>query len=43
MAVRISGLTDRAAVEAAIELLDQLGRDEFLQRYGYSRARSYFL
>jgi len=36
-------VTDRTAVERALSEFDQLGRDRFLQRYGFGRARSYFL
>ena len=38
----LSDLTP-TAVEAAIEEYDQLGRDEFLERYGFARARGYFI
>jgi predicted restriction endonuclease len=34
---------DRAMVLAAIEEYDQLGRDAFLERYGYRGARDYFI
>lgn len=34
---------DQAAVLRAIELFDRLGRDAFLERYGFGRSRSYFL
>lgn len=35
------GLTDRDAVERAMALCDELGRDEFLARFGYGRATKY--
>jgi hypothetical protein len=38
----LSDLTDRAAVQAAIDQCEELGRDPFLARYGFRRARSYF-
>lgn len=41
--VSYSALTDRSAVETAIAEFDELGRDEFLARYGFRRARDYFL
>ncbi|WP_109465266.1 HNH endonuclease [Albibacillus kandeliae] len=34
---------DRAVVLTAIEEFDRLGRDGFLQRYGFGRSRAYFL
>ncbi|WP_223190913.1 HNH endonuclease [Nonomuraea terrae] len=34
---------DREMVLAAIEEYDQLGRDAFLERYGYREARDYFV
>ena len=39
------GLRDitRAAVMDAMDEYDQLGRDEFLDKYGFDRARSYLL
>lgn len=36
-------LTDRGAVEKALEECDRLGRHSFLQKYGYGEAREYFL
>ena len=41
MAVR--DLTDPAAVEAALDEFDRLGRDAFLRKYGFKRSRSYFV
>ena len=39
----LSDLTDPAAVEAALDEFDQLERDSFLDKYGFARARRYFL
>jgi hypothetical protein len=39
----LSELTNRDAVLAAIKEYDALGQDEFLAKYGYSRARRYWL
>lgn len=39
----ISELTDPDAVRSAIAEFDQLGRDNFLSKYGYARARQYVL
>lgn len=39
----LSDLTDREAVLEAIEEFDAVGRDEFLAKYGFGTARSYFL
>jgi len=36
-------LTDRAAVLKAIDEFDQIGRHAFLSKYGFRKARSYFL
>lgn len=36
-------LTSRTAIMQAIDEYDRIGRDEFLARYGFGRARSYFL
>lgn len=41
--VELSRLTDSRAVQAAIAECMEIGRDEFLRRYGYGKARSYFL
>ena len=39
----LGDLTDRHAVESAIEEFDRIGRDAFLAKYGFGPARSYFL
>lgn len=39
----LSDLTDPDAVLAAVAEFDRLGRDEFLDRYGFGSARSYFV
>lgn len=39
----LSALTDRSAVLSAIAEYDELGREAFLARYGYSPSRAYFL
>ncbi|BDZ64112.1 hypothetical protein [Agromyces mangrovi Wang et al. 2018] len=36
-------LTDRSAVDRALEEFDRLGRDAFLHTYGFGEARDYFL
>lgn len=36
-------ITDRAAVIAAIDEFNQLGRDSFLEKYHFGKARKYFL
>jgi MoxR-like ATPase len=41
--VGLAELTDPQAVVKAIGEFDQLGRDAFLEKYGFGRARSYFL
>lgn len=41
--VSYADLTDRAAVESALEEFDRLGRWTFLDKYGYGAARDYFL
>jgi len=41
--VSLSALTDRSAVLSAIAEYDELGREAFLARYGYSPSRAYFL
>ena len=41
MPINISGLTSEEAVYAAIERADQLGREQFLANYGFSRSRKY--
>ena len=39
----LSQLTDANAVRRAIAEYEELGRDEFLRKYGYERSRRYFL
>src|SRR5690349_1774033 len=39
----LTDLTSRTAVLRAIAEYDALGRDAFLAKYGFGRARSYFL
>ena len=39
----VSGITSREAVLEAIRQCDEMGRDNFLERYGFGRARSYIL
>ncbi|CAN7453800.1 DUF3578 domain-containing protein [Pararhizobium sp. LjRoot235] len=39
----LSDLTDPAAVTAALDEFDQLGRESFLQKYGFRPARAYFI
>jgi hypothetical protein len=39
----LSDLTDPAAVNAAMDEFDRLGRDEFLRKYGFGPSRTYFL
>jgi hypothetical protein len=39
----LSDLTSREAVRRAIEEFDRLGRDAFLEKYGFGKARAYFL
>jgi hypothetical protein len=41
--VGLSNLTSREAVLAAIEEFDRLGRAGFLDKYGFGKAREYFL
>jgi hypothetical protein len=36
-------LTSQSAVEAALDEFDQLGREEFLAKYGFGRGRRYFV
>ncbi|GAA1994439.1 hypothetical protein [Microbacterium pumilum] len=38
-----SALTDRSAVQRAIDEFDRLGRDAFLHKFGFGVARDYFL
>ncbi|WP_457101601.1 tetratricopeptide repeat protein [Microbacterium sp. P5_E9] len=40
---KYSNLTDRGAVDRALEEFDRIGRDAFLLKYGYGKARDYFL
>lgn len=39
----LSDLTDPAAVNAAMDEFDRLGRDEFLRKYGFGPSRMYFV
>lgn len=39
----IATLTDRNAVEAALEEFDRVGRFAFLEKYGFGEAKEYFL
>src|SRR5262245_34889665 len=39
----LSDLTDPAAVKAAMDEFDRLGRDEFLRKYGFGPSRAYFV
>lgn len=41
--VSYAELTDRASVESAMAEFDQIGRDAFLQKYGYGEAKEYFV
>ena len=41
--VPLSDLTSPAAVEAALDEFDALGREAFLTKYGFGRARRYFV
>lgn len=43
MPIRISELSDRSAVESALDEFDAEGRDAFLARYGFGRSRTYFV
>src|SRR3954447_9192735 len=36
-------LTSRAAVEAALDEFDSRGREGFLSKYGFGKARRYFI
>src|SRR4051794_34703785 len=36
-------VTDRDAILSALQEYDRLGRDEFLRKYGYGRAKRYFV
>lgn len=39
----LAAITDRRAVEAAVNECDKLGRSAFLRKYGFGPARSYYL
>ena len=39
----LAEITNRQAVLEAIREFDRLGRDRFLNKYGFGRARSYLL
>lgn len=39
--MNLSDLTDTGAVVAAMHEFDELGRDRFLAKYGFGRARTY--
>ena len=39
----LGDLTSRDAVFAAVEEFDSLGREAFLEKYGFGRSREYFL
>jgi 5-methylcytosine-specific restriction enzyme MrcB-like protein/EVE domain-containing protein/dynein-related subfamily AAA family protein len=39
----LSDLTSRESVEQALEEFDELGREAFLTKYGFGRARRYFV
>jgi len=41
--VPLTGLTDADAVLQAVEEFDRIGRDAFLDKYGFKGARDYFL
>lgn len=41
--VSFADLTDREAVERALDEFDGLGRSAFLDKYGYAEAKDYFL
>jgi hypothetical protein len=41
--VALRDLTSREAVESALDEFDVLGRDAFLQKYGFGRSRRYFV
>ena len=40
---RLADLTSRQAVLSALAEFDRLGRDAFLKKFGFARARNYFL
>jgi hypothetical protein len=39
----LSDLTDPAAVNAAMDEFDRIGRNDFLQKYGFWPSRTYFI
>ncbi|MGO4569433.1 hypothetical protein AB4Z52_31405 [Rhizobium sp. 2YAF20] len=39
----LSDLTDPTAITAALDEFDQLGRENFLQKYGFRPAKAYFI
>ena len=39
----LSDVTDPDAVRRALHEFDDLGRDQFLAKYGFAKSRSYFL
>jgi putative restriction endonuclease len=39
----LAQIKSRESILKAIQEFDRLGRDEFLSRYGFGKARSYFL
>jgi putative restriction endonuclease len=39
----LSDITSRQAVRSATTEFDRLGRDDFLSRHGFGKARKYFL
>jgi hypothetical protein len=39
----LSDVSDPSAVERALDEFDRLSRDSFLQKYGFGRARQYFI
>ncbi|HET9216649.1 MAG TPA: HNH endonuclease signature motif containing protein [Terriglobia bacterium] len=41
--MKLSDLTETSAVEKAIAEFDGIGRDAFLEKYGFGRAKNYFL
>jgi len=41
--VKLSDLTDPAAIAKALDEFDEIGREVFLQKYGFGTARKYFL
>src|SRR4051812_48283531 len=42
-AMPLADLTSAAAVSAALDEFDQLGREAFLAQYGFGKARRYFV